>query len=1093
MPSHTPLVSSEIIPEFAIRKIIVSNEKATILCALMRPRDINYDNWLGSSEFNPYVKYYFIAVPKLSELELSRFYYPSLRVEGLYSISGGRNLALWETVLGPRNQTEVDNNRPNPFNLKGYTAVTLEEILQGQYFLKDPLIAAEDQVPINQGLLDDPEGYNTSFEVTIDLLNNPLGEQEEELNIMAFAQMDLLRLKEDFGLRAMRPLSQVGSELIYENCLVRSRQGFRTNGYMVVPETRRVFFMENGEAYTGPAHYHSEDSPAPSGYVGWMAGPAQGEMQEREKLSVREIENTKVVSRIFVQRALSLEGMNLSQDRVYNGYNGNESSDIFDPDLLSFGDQILQALNVQLGHLSSISRDRVSQYADTLRDLTITSLRRGNINLTDTSIDPEDLAWVSTDEERIYHGGIILLKMDDIITSNSALGYIYNLHNNSDSNTSRNILTEIMRLSKVENFSVSRVRLTAHPQGNNSVSSPDYEDYDKNQIEKHLIRTSAPRAGSTQSIITAATNTDSSIFELQPKVTNKTKTIIIKDYDLFRHTNKAKYEYNLEITLEDGILCYLEAKKEEYSLALKQYSEYVNEASRPYLDYRQSNYYNGSQFENGLQDQQNREQANAVGNYNYSIGDFSEFFKERSQQLKYRSDNIVDLYAELLYVLTAKEQFNSDELKQVKRSLLAKNTTIETLVYFLDIAQKLELKLNYLLEPYRVIQPSILDLGNKKKNISNTVRFPNKLIKVSGRANIIAKTFPNNSVFLRAALPRIPTQEEITVSGLPTLPLAPVAPSLFYGLTEAVVIPRGNTDEGAFSLDTERTFRRETIVSTNQLTTDEQFEQANSRVQAAIQKSNFAPVTKTENTMSVLDELDEVDNLLTQYGGASLESMITKATATSESEILNKGIEKDKFMTKDLQSSIVSSVVLSDNSESFEKEMEEKYKETFANREALKEVYNTIKTTLAVNSSIKRAKNAATFKEKVQQGKSGIALKAEKEKENQKNKKALTEKSFIPMAISPNGLVPATEVVEPTIVIYKNQSSALGNAVLTDNVILLQSQQTTVRDDNRQDYRTASSNVPISNRNQSTLSSGVASSNSSITNRNQSTPSGTSY
>ena len=147
MPSYTPLVSSEIIPEFAIRKIIVSNEKATILCALMRPRDINYDNWLGSSEFNPYVKYYFIAVPKLSELELSRFYYPSSRVEGLYSISGGRNLALWETVLGPRNQTEVDNNRPNPFNLKGYTAVTLEEILQGQYFLKDPLIAAEDQVP----------------------------------------------------------------------------------------------------------------------------------------------------------------------------------------------------------------------------------------------------------------------------------------------------------------------------------------------------------------------------------------------------------------------------------------------------------------------------------------------------------------------------------------------------------------------------------------------------------------------------------------------------------------------------------------------------------------------------------------------------------------------------------------------------------------------------------------------------------------------------------------------------------------------------------------------------------------------------------
>ena len=69
----------------------------------------------------------------------------------------------------------------------------------------------------------------------------------------------------------------------------------------------------------------------------------------------------------------------------------------------------------------------------------------------------------------------------------------------------------------------------------------------------------------------------------------------------------------------------------------------------------------------------------------------------------------------------------------------------------------------------------------------------------------------------------------------------------------------------------------------------------------------------------------------------------------------------------------------------------------------------------------------------------------------------------------------------------------MGDAILTDNVMLLQSQQTTVRDDNRQDYRTASSNVPTSNRNQSMLSSRVASSNSSIANRNQSTPSGTSY
>ena len=1061
MPNHTPLVSSEILPEFAIRKIIVSDRKATILCALTRPRDINYDNWLGSNEFNPYVKYYFIAAPKMSELELSRFYYPSSRVEGLYSISGGNNLALWETVLGPKNQSEVDNNNPNPFNLKGYASVTLEEILQGQYFVKDPLIAAEDQVPINQGLLDDPEGYNTSFEVTIDLLNNPLGEQEEELNIIAFAQMDLLRLKEDFGLRAMRPLSQVGSELIYENCLVRSRQGLRTNGYMVVPETRRVFFTESGEAYTGPAHYHSENNPAPSGYVGWMAGPAQGEMQEREKLSVREIENTKVVSRIFIQNALSPEGMNLSQDRIYNGYNGNESSDTPDPGLLSFGDQILQALNVQLGHVSSVNGERVSQYTETLRSLTITSLRRGNLNLTDTSVDPEDLAWVSTEEDRIYHGGIILLKMDDIVSANSALGYLYDLHKRSASIVSEDILTEVIRLSRVQSFSVSRIRVTMHPEGNNFVSTPDYEDYDTNEIEKYLIRTSAPE--DPPAIIAAASNGESEIFEHQPKVSTKTKTIIIKDYELFRHTSKAKYEYNIEMTLEDGILRYLELKREEYRQALKKYAEYVDEASRPYLDYKQSGYYNGSQFEDGLVAQQERIEAGSTGNYNYSTEDFSDAFKQRSEDLRSRSDNIVDLYAELFFVLTAKEQFSSDQLKQIKKSLLAKNTSIETLEYFLNIAQKLEAKLDYLLEPYRVIQPGILGLGNKKKNISNTVRFPNKLINVSGRANIIAKTFPNNSLFVRANAPII-TEEAIGALSVQTL--APVAASMFFGLTEAVEIPRSNADEGAFSLDVERVFNMETIVNTNELSTDEEFIQANSRMQAALQRNSFAPLTNAENTLSVLDEVDEVNNLLTQYGGASLESMITKATLTTEAEVLNKEKEEGKYVTKDLQSSIVNSVVLSDSSETFEKEMEEKYKETFANKEALKEVYSTIKTTLAVNNTVKKAKTVATFKEKVLQGKKGTTNKEEKAKQNQKNKKVLTEKSFIPLAISPKGLVPASEVPEPTIVIYKKQSDALKDAVLTDNVKLLKSATTTAtRATKRRSPRTSS---PITNRNQTT-------------------------
>jgi len=189
MPAHhNPIGMSELLPKIAIRRIVISGEKATLTCVLRRPREVNYDNWLGSAEFNSYIKYYFIAAPRLGASDLSRFYYPSSRIHRLPGLLSSSPMENWEDSLGPASP-DLDGEIANPYSLKGHTTLTLDEILQGQYFAQDPLTATETQEVIPE---DDQSGSNTPFQVSINLINDPFSSlswaRRPELNILAFAQ-----------------------------------------------------------------------------------------------------------------------------------------------------------------------------------------------------------------------------------------------------------------------------------------------------------------------------------------------------------------------------------------------------------------------------------------------------------------------------------------------------------------------------------------------------------------------------------------------------------------------------------------------------------------------------------------------------------------------------------------------------------------------------------------------------------------------------------------------------------------------------------------------------------------------------------------
>ena len=1013
MPSNIHgLAISELLPQFAIRKIVISQDSATLSCALLRPRGINYENWLGSSEFTPYIKYYFIAAPQMSAANISKFYYPHDRIKSILSDSIEINqVSLWEGALGPQSEGNADLS--NPFDFKGHTILTLDEILQGQYFAQDALTATETLEPVDPYVLDNQEGYNTSFQVSIDLINDPFGARTTEFNILAFAQLDLLRLKEDFGLHSPRDLVKVGTDLLYEKCLIRSTTGQDSNNHLVVPEFRRVFFTTTGEAYYGPTHYHGADpgnNPGPNGYVGWMSGPPFGDMSTKLPLEMRSIPNSKVISKIFTNKALNPDGFALSENNSYSGYVDSAASEVVDPGSLVFGEDIIRTLRTQMGQVASLG-----EYQKKLKELSIIAIKRGNLNLSLAAGSPEDYSWVDINDDRGYHGSLLALRMDDLVSCNSRLGYIYDLHRNLENPSSRDFLESAIFLSKIQDFSVFRRRVTNSATGNNGVSSPKHETYDINEAEDYIIKTNSPKRRGDK-VISPKSNKKAKIFEHNPRRTSKLKTIILNDFDLFQNIHTGKYKYVVDIVFEDGIVSSLQGIFLKLRKSLKEYSRYVKEASMPYQDYTQSRYYNGSQFASGPADQQQREAARTAGNYNHSIGDFTEEFKRLSLLKRNRSDDLVDDYCKVYYLLTAKDQFSREQTQMIKEALLAKNATLDSLEFFLDLSLKLERRLDDLLSISSSDIKGTLNLGTHKRRVAPSMPYPNNIIKLRGDVHVLAKAVNKNSLFIR--------------------------PNILAGAGTVISAARGSiaplSAASAFALrESNGSYTQETVVNTANSGPPGQIARGDSVITAAIEMSKAGAIVRVGATANTInDELAVADNLLSSYGGSTLESLVKSAVGTSRAEIENKEIEKDKKISKELQESVFGSVVSSDNSEIFRKQIEEKYKDLYFKKEALDGLYETVTAALSAQKMITRSSTNSPYKDKI--------LKSTNSKEATEKEDTAKGDIFVPYTVDPSeGLVPVENNNTLGIIIYKKDSGAYEGSVMSGNVQLTDTEKET--------------------------------------------------
>lgn len=1036
--------ASDLLPKFSIRRIVISDKQAVVSCALRRPRELNYENWIGSNEFNPYIKYYFVAAPRLSGEDVAKFYYPQTRITSLTMAIGSRDISSWDLALGPQEENLNLGYIPtNPFNLKGYTAVTLSEILQGEASSKEPL---------EESLLQNDEGYNTSFEVVVDLVNNPTGRDVTQLNIMAFAQLDIARLKEDFGLSVTRQLANIGSALIYEQCLIRSRKGSSSTGFLVVPEFRRVFTREDGTLYDGPSHYHGVNNPGPNQYIGWMAGPIGGDMSTRPLLRVREIPNTKVTSNLFIERALNPAGFALSEDNSYSGYGNTAEAEISDPGLALFGETITQTLNSQIGLLTSAGQtpgEMSQEYHKKLKELMTLSLKRGKLTITDASINPEKLSWISTASGTPYHGSLMMLNLGDILTGNSRLGYLMSRHQNINSRESKELVEAMIAGSKIYDFSIFRRRITGSPVGNNALSTAVHETYDNDDPEEYIIRTSAPSGRKPgDSILRSARNDSAQIFEHNPNIRSPQKIIMIHDYDMFATRDQGRYEYVVDLTLEDGIAKHLKNKYQELSKAIKSFSEYVLEASRPYMDYRKSGFYANEQFQDGLKDQKEREGVSEIGNYDHSTGEFTDSFVKRSLNLRQRTDNMVDAYIESYYILTAKSQFNKDQMAQMKSSLLAKNTTLSGIEYFLGLCLKLQDQFETLINPSMRTVEGTLNLGSHKRRVSGEYKHPNNIISLRAAANLIVKAVPKNSLFVRASGMRVSLRDMASrrtdavnlPSQAPAIKALP--PTNFFGMRAKFVASRVGATDGAIA-KAEKIYEQETIADITSAKTDMEKALVSSRVTAAIEKSKSGPIVGPNKEDGIKNDLKTFEDLLSKHSGVKFETLVTKAAHTEESTIKNKNKEKDKFISSKLQESIFSSVVKSESASQFVKETEKNYKDLSFKKEALGELYNTVSTILSTDKKIRDVKRKVSYKDKVLTKTDNKKEKAKRKNDLKSKKESIKDNIFKPYTIkAKEGLVPATDAGDFGIIIYQKEGDAFEGAVVTDNVQLIVTEET---------------------------------------------------
>ena len=1045
---------SEMVPSFNINKIIIFEKSIRLLCSLEKENPTS-DSWLGSSEFLQYLDMYVLVTKTLSAPEVSEYYWPSSRVQSLATnrdLDSWTN--RWEDAEVRREHGIVGYkviNFDEIVNGKQYFPAdqAVKPNSKASAFFSDPMSVQNDfnasmedntffeiEIPLGEEWLSPPQAVPGQAIVP---------SSDPHRNLLAFVHLDIKQLAHKYNLSNFSGfLSRVGGQLHYEKILelrddtYRRSLGENSEDYLkwMVPEF--ISYYEDratGNIYRGQAHYHKPQFEGRAArvqdrYEGYLEGPAElgpGEenLDNRRRLIKRRVRNTKVVSKLFLEQALGWDGKPLTSTNKFNGYRGMLLTGA--PPLMrdSGGSPVAQA-RAQVG-MAAIAVDAVQEMADTtgevgasevnpmntlygkmLKRIAIRGAANAKASITQGYAES---APEITNGIRSNYLTVINLNFENLIKSHSKHGYFIDFHRDaldqevtnasqfgSPANPSQvfspeffshQFIKQCLLRSRIYSMNIKRRRLTNLPISNNPLGTNDYQNYDTNQIEEHLImattqpqsnfgdleRSSAfqfPSAENTRVSIQLSTE-DPVGMDYSPE--GYVVPFALRDYDLFNRVQTGKYAYSISINVRDGISEYLETFCDLFEGDVHEYSKFLNAAQSPYQVIHID------------------DEKIASGNYDYEKEVFTSEFKDSYNNnggLKTRMSSLVKRYMQAVYLLTKrKSTFNIETRNNLLNMITPEQGQVSSMKAFLDACKKILNTLKSVVYEGRPEIEKTINLGTHKRIANKRSENPNKMIQIDGIIKNAVEALPKNAVFC-----------EVSGDEL-----------VFFTLTESGA-HTPSTREGSDSTTEETSVEDDVVVgalgsepfqydsSGNVIAKSSGFYRteigrglsAYGKVVGTTYHSSTKETYDHETTSEHTDPVDDINGALSQFGGTTLNYLLSQTVGNVDTEINQCGevLETEREITSDIEGKIVESITTSENKETFIKEINDIYKDHYFTKKGLGGLYDFVIQLMASKKNLKKAdenlqrakkkKKGADYEKLVKKGKSRSEQKAESRK-----------------------------------------------------------------------------------------------------------------
>ena len=797
--------------------------------------------------------------------------------------------------------------------------------------------------------------------------NTPAG----EIHLLAFAHLDVAKIARDYKLgNLVGSLALYGGPLKYIQILQGNvvQSGVMASGNGVyrynwtVPEFSNVFTDQQGNPWNGVAHYHSEENPGPNGYIGWMSGPpgedAITPMTSRKKLTMVQVPNAKVTSKVFIQGggALDVNGNPIQTNSTNTEITGidtryvgieypvpnptiiaHQNKTPSDYGILTIGDNLLDVLKKEIGMSSMTPGNPI--YEQKRRYLSVLSERkRKPAFFSGFNQEFDNSSWlnVGNNYSDSYYGIIAMMSTDNIL-KNSRLGYMLDFHlqetfvgdvfqpprfdtTGDDRYNAEALSYDFLRACYMNNktygIKINRKRVTSTPSSNNPVGTPSYENYDTNQIEETIFLSHA--RGDAPLSFMENTLTEKAAIQVRPvsgDVTGNSHVFIIKDYDLFRNVTQGKYQYSIEMSVSNTIFDVLVGLYDNFSQLIDEYSEYVNLASKPFYSDATGQNHN-------------------FGSYIYEDEIFSQNFKDRveSEQLASVLPTITYQYMRILYLVSKNKQaLGSTFHKDLITSLSPRSGNLPNLEFFLDLCLKLQSVLRKIIFPKGDRQKDKINYGTKKTTPKTNSYFE-KIIKVQAKLKNTVKACSKNSVFFQPQVlapdsgsntNRFFTITEVIPRSQPVNILEGTLPNLEYNSAgEALSVrPRG------FSIT------EISAVNGNSLAP---------AIASSINRSQYGETYSSDTQFQSDNPVERLSGLLSYAAGTTFADLLSLYIAPDN--------DPDQEDTGNISQALLSSIEQSDSSLQFKQRIDQIYENNYYTENNLGELYYFIMSVLSMKN-----------------------------------------------------------------------------------------------------------------------------------------------